>query len=236
MVAMTPSSELPAGTEAFATPVGEARVWWHLAAGRQRALVVLGHGAGRGVDTADLLALAGRLPGMGVGVVLVDQPWVVAGRSVAPAPATLDQAFQAVVPLVRERLPEDVPLVVGGRSAGARVACRTAGALGAAGVVALAFPLHPPGRPERTRVAELAGAGVPALVLQGERDAFGGPGELRDALLAAGRTAAASVEVLDVPWADHSLRVPARAPVTAEATLDALVAQVERWLVAVVGA
>ena len=145
-------------------------------ADRPRATLVLGHGAGGGTGTPDLLALGRALPGQGVSVVLVDQPWLVAGRKVAAPPPQLDLAWLAVVPA----LAVDGPLLVGGRSAGARVACRTARDLGAVGCVALAFPLHPPGRPERSRLPELVGAGVPTLVVQGGNDPFGGPAQFPD--------------------------------------------------------
>lgn len=159
-----------------ATGQGPARLRVH-AADRPRARLVLGHGAGGSLDTAspDLEALAAGLPASGVTVVLVDQPWRVAGRRIAPAPARLDEAWTDVL----AHLPEDaLPLLVGGRSAGARVACRTAAATGAAAAVALAFPLHPPGRPESSRAPELLGSGVPTLVVQGRSDAFGRPHEL----------------------------------------------------------
>jgi predicted alpha/beta-hydrolase family hydrolase len=113
------------------------------------------------------------------------------------------------------------PLVVGGRSAGARVACRTAVAVGAIGALALAFPLHPPGRPEKSRLAELTASGVPTLVLQGDRDAFGGP----DTFPADG-----PFLLRRLPFADHSFRVPASAPVTQREALEQVVAFVERWL------
>jgi predicted alpha/beta-hydrolase family hydrolase len=117
--------------------------------------------------------------------------------------------------------------VVAGRSAGARVACRTAQELGAVGVIALAFPLHPPGRPEKSRAEELLGSGIRTLVLQGERDAFGGPEEIRDAVSGDRRTL---VEVVAVPYADHSFRVTAKAPATAAETLTTLVSGVASWL------
>jgi predicted alpha/beta-hydrolase family hydrolase len=158
--------------------------------------LVLGHGAGGGIAARDLVALADALPERGVTVVRVEQPWRVAGRKVAGPPPTLDRAWLAVL----ELLAVGGPLVVGGRSAGARVACRTAVQVGAVGCLALAFPLHPPGRPERSRFDELAGAGVPTLVVQGERDAFGGP--------AAFPTLPTACELLAVPAADHSFRVP----------------------------
>jgi predicted alpha/beta-hydrolase family hydrolase len=137
-----------------------------------RRRIVLGHGAGGGVEAADLVALAARLPSVGVGVWRVEQPWRVAGRQVAPAPTTLDRAWLATLATV----PRDRPLVVGGRSAGARVACRTCADVRADAVVALAFPLHPPGRPERSRAGELE-VDVPLLIVQGTSDAFGAPDE-----------------------------------------------------------
>ncbi|MEE1938855.1 alpha/beta family hydrolase [Streptomyces sp. TRM 70361] len=178
------------------TPAGAARVVWHRAA-RPRLVLALGHGAGGGVGARDLRALARELPARGITVALVEQPWLVAGKRLAPAPRTLDTGWRAVWPaLIRDGL----PVVSGGRSAGARVACRTAGELGARAVLALAFPLHPPGRPERSRAPELLGAGVPTLVVQGGRDPFGRPGEFP-----------AGVRVVEVPGADHGFAVPKRA-------------------------
>ena len=177
--------------------------------------MVLGHGAGGGIEAADLVELARVLPGRGITVVRVEQPWRVAGKRVAGPPATLDRAWTAV--LAALALPG--PVVVGGRSAGARVACRTAGEVGASAVVALAFPLHPPGRPERSRLPELAGCPVPALVVQGERDAFGAPGDF---------PRPRTYDVHAVPGADHSFRVTGghdRA-----ATLQALAAAVADWV------
>jgi len=155
------------------TPHGPARVTRHDPAGRARAVLLLGHGAGGGVGAPDLLAAAGAALAASVRVVLVEQPYRVAGRR-APAPAgQLDTAWLVVVEHVRVR---GVPLLFGGRSSGARVACRTATAGGASGVICLAFPVHPPGRPEKDRLAELAAPQVPVLVVQGERDPFGRPG------------------------------------------------------------
>jgi len=135
------------------------------------------------LDAPDLVAVAAAARDAGWLAVRVEQPWRVAGRRVAPAPSRLDAAWVPVVTGLVGGLVGPLagrPLVVGGRSAGARVACRTAAVTGAAGVVCLAFPLHPPGRPERSRLAELAGAAaaVPVLAVQGRRDAFGGAGEL----------------------------------------------------------
>ncbi|MEV2238570.1 alpha/beta family hydrolase [Micromonospora sp. NPDC049891] len=155
------------------TPRGPARVDTDQPSGPPRALLVLGHGAGGGVDAPDLIALRDAAVTAGLVVVRITQPYRVAGRR-APAPAGhLDEAWSAVLTVLRQRHP-GVPLVVGGRSSGARVACRTATTVGAAGVVALAFPLHPPGRPERSRAGELV-TGVPTLVVNGDRDPFGVP-------------------------------------------------------------
>jgi predicted alpha/beta-hydrolase family hydrolase len=153
------------------TPRGPAGIRILEPAGPAVSLLVLGHGAGGGVDAPDLVALRDSATASGVRVVLVTQPYRVAGRR-APAPANqLDEAWTAVVE--RVRVPE-LPLIVGGRSSGARVACRTATALGAAGVLCLAFPLHPPGKPEKSRADELPD-GLPTLVLNGDRDPFGVP-------------------------------------------------------------
>jgi len=176
-------------TRELPTPVGSARL--HLeGAGR---LLVLGHGAGGGVSAPDLLAARAAGLDAGLCVVRVEQPWRVRGRRVAEVAPRLDAAWLAVL---AHLAPEHGrPLVVGGRSSGARVACRTATATGAAGVLCLAFPLHPPGRPGTDRGAELAIPGVPRLVVQGERDPFGVP--------AAGRGVAVQV----VRGADHAFAV-----------------------------
>ena len=145
------------------TTVGAARV--HLASpgGASGApLVALGHGAGGGVDSWDLQQVAAACIDAGCRVALIEQPWRVAGRRIAPRPATLDAAWVEVLASFRPA----GPLVVGGRSAGARVACRTAGRVGAAGVLALAFPLHPPARPGVSRERELADASCPVLTIR----------------------------------------------------------------------
>ncbi|MEU8092667.1 alpha/beta family hydrolase [Micromonospora chalcea] len=155
------------------TPRGRARFRFHPPADGSTVLV-LGHGAGGDVDAPDLTAVRDAVRDAGAGVALVTQPYRVAGRR-APAPAGhLDEAWTAVLAELRQRAPQVRDWVVGGRSSGARVACRTAAAVGAAGVVALAFPLHPPGRPERSRAAELL-TGLPTLVVNGDRDPFGVP-------------------------------------------------------------
>jgi predicted alpha/beta-hydrolase family hydrolase len=185
-----------------ATAAGEAHIRLDMA-GKATALAVFGHGAGGGIDAPDLLAVRAALLATGVAVARLIQPYRVAGRR-SPAPAaTLDAAWlDGVRALRRRRGLAGLPLVVGGRSSGARVACRTADAAGAAGVVALAFPLVPPGRPERSRIAELLGAGRPTLVVQGTRDAFGNGDAIRAAAAAAGGQPS-WLRVVDVEGADH---------------------------------
>lgn len=147
--------------------------------------MALGHGAGGGVGAPDLQEAAAVATARGLLVALVEQPYRVAGRRSPPPPARLDPAWIAAVAHVTAGAP-GLPLVTGGRSSGARVACRTAAATGSAGVLCLAFPLQPrsgAGRPPRpTRLPELEGAPCPVLVVQGERDPFGmppdGPGRI----------------------------------------------------------
>ena len=166
------------------TPVGMARA--HLWRPRHPiGSVVLGHGAGGSSWSGDLQVMT-SLAACRWLVVLVEQPWRVAGRKVATPPAQLDVAWLAVMAALtsgRGRLPR--PWVVGGRSSGARVACRTAGAVRADAVLALSFPLHPPGRPQMSRASEAAmvtDAGTRLTVIQGAKDPFGSPDEVRDAL------------------------------------------------------
>ena len=139
---------------------------------------MLGHGAGGGVQTPDLLAAAEAANGVGMSVALVEQPYRVAGRRNQPPAKQLDAAWLSVIEALRATELDALPLVVGGRSAGARVACRTADDAAAAAVLCLAFPVHPPGRaedPTKSRLPELDAVRVPVLVVQGERDPFGIP-------------------------------------------------------------
>ena len=156
------------------TPHGPALAHLH-AAEDPRAALLLGHGAGGGVAARDLVAATNAALEARVSVALVEQPYRVAGRrSQAPA-HQLDAAWAAVVEHLRADAFSGLPLITGGRSAGARVACRTAAGTGAAGVLCLAFPVHPPGKPEKSRLDELDAVAVPVLVIQGESDPFGMP-------------------------------------------------------------
>ncbi|HET9519387.1 MAG TPA: alpha/beta family hydrolase [Actinoplanes sp.] len=175
------------------TPRGPAGIQITDPAGPPAALLVIGHGAGGDVDAPDLQAVRAAAASAGVRVALVTQPYRMAGRK-APAPTgQLDEAWISVVRHLTAQPGPPLPLICGGRSSGARVACRTAEELTAAGVLALAFPLHPPGRPERSRAGELPAA-VPTLVVNGDRDPFGIP------------TATGAVEVVVRPGARHDLR------------------------------
>jgi predicted alpha/beta-hydrolase family hydrolase len=171
-----------------------------------RGLLVLGHGAGGSVSAPDLMVATRAALESQVSVALVEQPYRVAGRKSQAPPAQLDAAWLAVVERLRADEP-DLALIAGGRSAGARVACRTAADAGAAAVLCLAFPVHPPGKPEKSRLGELDAVQVPVLVIQGERDPFGMPPE------APNRT------VVKVAG-DHSLK----------ADLEAVAAAIRNWL------
>jgi predicted alpha/beta-hydrolase family hydrolase len=156
------------------TPHGPARAQVERAADPAGTLV-LGHGAGGGIGAVDIQAAADAAREAGFTIALVEQPYRVAGRK-APAPAKqLDVAWEAVLADLRERGIVTAPLVVGGRSLGARVACRTSAAVGADAVLCLAFPVHPPGKPEKSRMEELDAVNLPVLVVQGKSDPFGMP-------------------------------------------------------------
>jgi uncharacterized protein len=192
------------------TPHGEANAHLHLVDDAKGALV-LGHGAAGGVSSGDLVAVTEAARSEKFSVALVEQPYRVAGRR-SPAPAhQLDAAWSAVVDRLRTAELKGLPLVVGGRSLGARVACRTAEAMGAVGVLCLAFPLQPPsrrtGKIAPSRLPELDAVKVPTLVVQGARDPFGIP------------PAGAQRTVVEVPG-DHSLRTD----------LEAVAAAARTWL------
>jgi predicted alpha/beta-hydrolase family hydrolase len=201
------------------TESGPARL--HVApADGARALLWLGHGAGGGVAAPDLTALAAGLPARGITVVRYEQPWHVRGGRVAPRPPALDAAWLESADAVHQ-LAAGAPLLVGGRSAGARVACRTAATVGATAVVCLAFPLHPPSRPDRSRLEELRTPTVPVLVLQGERDTFGSAQQLQ---LEVGDRA--GIRVVAIPGADHSMKVLKGSPVPPREVAALLVATI----------
>lgn len=185
---------------------------------RAWATLVLGHGAGGGADARELGWLATGLPAAGVGVIRVEQPWRVAGRKVASRAAVLDEAWSDAL----AQLVEPTPLIVGGRSSGARVACRTATTVGALGCLAMAFPLNPPWRPESSRLPELLGSNVPTLVVQGDRDQFGAAEdfpELPD-----------SIRIVSAIGADHAFAVSRDSGRAEAGTRADLLACVLAWL------
>jgi len=203
-------------SEIIGTDAGDARITWHRAS-RARLVLAVSHGAGGGIEARDLQALAATLPRHGVTVALVEQPWRVAGKKLAPAPKTLDVGWRGIWPAL---LNPGLPVISGGRSAGARVACRTAVELGARAVLALSFPLHPPGKPEKSRADELLGSGVPTLVVQGGNDPFGKPQEFP----------AGSFELVEVPYGDHGFAVPKRAEITQDEAVTVITDAVVKWV------
>ncbi|MGW5732455.1 MULTISPECIES: alpha/beta hydrolase family protein [Streptomyces] len=204
-------------TETVETDAGEARVTWHPAPRREARLVLaVSHGAGGGIEARDLRAIAAALPAHGVTVALVEQPWRVAGKKLAPAPKTLDVGWRGLWPALAA---PGLPVIAGGRSAGARVACRTATELGAAAVLALSFPLHPPGKPEKSRAAELLGAGVPTLVVQGGNDPFGKPAEFPEG----------AYELVEILCGDHGFAIPKRAGIGEAEAMTRITDGVIRW-------
>ena len=196
--------------------MGQARTWSQAPYGLPPvATLVIGHGAGGGVDAPDMLAARDAALAAGLAVVRVEQPWRVAGRRIAEAPARLDAAWLAVVSGIEGRLLLGGPLLLGGRSAGARVACRTATELGAVAVLALGFPLQ---TPRASRLEELRLPDVPRLVVQGSRDAFGVPAP------------EPGVQVHVVAGADHAFAVRRKDGRTPGDVLAEVRQTVERWL------
>jgi uncharacterized protein len=214
------------------TPQGPGRFFLDLA-DRPSSILVLGHGAGGGVGSADLELLARSLPELGTSVLRFEQPWRTAGRKVGPPPPRLDEAWVAALDWLSKQDWARHPLLVGGRSAGARVACRTASQTDPAAIVCLAFPLHLPGRPEKTRLAELLMPTVPRLVLQGSKDSFGTPDEIRTGI---GKTR--RITVVELSGADHAFRIARVAKSSTFTPADlrlTLVTEVSRFIAAVVG-
>jgi predicted alpha/beta-hydrolase family hydrolase len=191
-------------TKLVDTPHGPARVHFH-PVDKPRARLVLGHGAGGGVDSRDLVGATEAANNAGLSVALVEQPYRVAGRRAPATARQLDEAWLEVVP----QLFPDLPLIVGGRSLGARVASRTASQLQARAILCLAFPVHPPGKPEKSRLEELDDVSVPTLVVQGERDPFGIPptGPNREVVLVPGTHSLRSSEDVATAVSDWLARL-----------------------------
>jgi uncharacterized protein len=211
------------------TPHGPGRLFVDLAE-QPSSLLVLGHGAGGGVGAADLELLATSLPARGTTVVRFEQPWRTAGRTVGAQPPKLDEAWRTALGWLKEQEWAQHQLLVGGRSAGARVACRTASVTDPTAIVCLAFPLHLPGRPEKSRAVELLAPSAPRLVLQGSKDSFGTPEEIRAAI-----GTAEGVQVVELPGADHGYRMAKSSAFTPADLRTTLVAEVSRFIAAAAG-
>jgi uncharacterized protein len=211
------------------TPQGQGRLYLDPAE-QPNSLLVLGHGAGGGVASADLELLATSLPALGTTVVRFEQPWRTAGRAAGAPPPKLDEAWRAALGWLLAQEWAHHPLLVGGRSAGARVACRTASDTKPVAIVCLAFPLHLPGRPDKSRVAELLAPAAPRLVVQGSKDSFGTPEEIRTAI-----GTAKGIQLVELPGADHGYRIARSSSFTHADLRQTLVAEVSRFIAAVAG-
>ena len=220
---------MPSTVTAVDTPQGPGKLYVDPAE-QPSSLLVLGHGAGGGVGAADLELLATSLPALSTSVVRFEQPWRTAGRTAGAAPPKLDEAWRAALGWLVAQEWAQHPLLVGGRSAGARVACRTASDTKPAAIVCLAFPLHLPGRPEKSRIAELLAPSSPRLVLQGSKDSFGTPEEIRAAV-----GTAEDVQVVELPGVDHGYRIAKSSAFTPADLRMTLVAEVSRFIAAVAG-
>lgn len=204
----------------LATPRGPARLVVERSPGTTNRVALLFHGAGGDSNAAVLVGVRDALLEAGWDVARLDQPYRVAGRRAPDRAPYLDEVALLAVEAVRS----DGALLLGGKSSGARVACRIARAAGASGVVALGFPLHPPGRPDRSRADELTGAGVPVLVLQGTRDTFGTPAEIRAAI---GRRRGFTLH--EVAGGDHSFAARKAEGRSTSECLAEVAATAARW-------
>ncbi len=198
--------------QSISTPIGEARIAWFEPPGPVSAVMVLGHGSATGVESADLQAIAGVLPTRGVAVALVTQPYRLAGRGGSDEPS-LDVAWRHVWPSVADRA---VPVIAGGRSAGSQVACRTGKELGAVGVLALSYPLLGPGS-----ARELLSTDLTVLIVQGGEDPYGRPDQFP--------TLPSTMQLVEIPFANHTFGVPASSGVDATTTLSAIASAVANW-------
>jgi predicted alpha/beta-hydrolase family hydrolase len=220
---------MPSTVTAVGTPQGPGKLYVNPAE-RPSSLLVLGHGAGGGIGAVDLELLATSLPALGTTVVRFEQPWRTAGRTAGAPPPKLDEAWRVALGWLAEQEWAQYPLLAGGRSAGARVACRTASDTNPVAIVCLAFPLHLPGRPEKSRVAELLTPSAPRLVLQGTKDSFGTPEEIRTAI-----GTAEGIKLVELPGADHSYRIRRSSDFTMADLRVTVVTEVSRFIAAVAG-
>lgn len=203
-------------TQNVTTDAGEARITW-VTSPAPRLVLAVGHGAGGGIEARDLKALAAALPGHGVTVALVEQPWRVAGKKVAPAPKTLDTGWRGLWPALAA---PGLPVVSGGRSAGARVACRTATELGAAAVLALSFPLHPRASPRSPAPTNCSAPECPPWWCRAATTRSSKPDEFPPGPYA----------LAEVDHGDHGFAVPKRSGATEEQTMRVVTDAVAGWI------
>ena len=196
---------------------------------RRAATLILAHGAGAPQSSAFMVDFARGLARRGCQAVTFNFPYTEQGRRLPDRAPTLEACFRDVIAAIRARADLGTgPLVIGGKSMGGRIASHLAaqGLADLAGLVALGYPLHPPGRPEQLRALHLARIRQPMLIVQGSRDAFGTPEELRPALVPLGATATLQV----VEGGDHSFKVPKRGPITQEEVFERVQDEISRWI------
>ena len=196
---------------------------------RPVATLILAHGAGAPQSSAFMVDFARALAWRGCHAVTFNFPYTEQGRRLPDRAPALEACFRDVIATIRAR-PELAagPLVIGGKSMGGRMATHLAaqGVAELAGVVALGYPLHPPGRPEQHRAQHLAQIRQPMLIVQGSRDTFGTPEELRPVLAPLG----ARATLLVVEGGDHSFKVPKRGPITQEAVFARVQDEIAAWI------
>ena len=196
---------------------------------RRAATLILAHGAGAPQSSAFMVDFARALARRGCQAVTFNFPYTEQGRRLPDRAPTLEACFRDVIAAIRARADLGTgPLVIGGKSMGGRIASHLAaqGLADLAGLVALGYPLHPPGRPEQLRALHLARIRQPMLIVQGSRDAFGTPEELRPALVPLGATATLQV----IEGGDHSFKVPKRGPITQEEVFERVQDEIARWI------
>jgi len=196
---------------------------------RPLATLILAHGAGASQSSAFMVDFAQGLARRGCHTVTFNFPYMEQGRRLPDRAPTLEACFRDVIATIRARADLAAgSLVIGGKSMGGRIASHLAsqGVAQLAGVVALGYPLHPPGRPDRPRAAHLARIRQPILVVQGSRDAFGTPEELRSTLEPLG--AAATLHIVE--GGDHSFKVPKRGPTGQQGVFEQVQDEIARWI------
>jgi predicted alpha/beta-hydrolase family hydrolase len=196
---------------------------------RRAATLILAHGAGAPQSSAFMVDFARGLARRGCQAVTFNFPYTEQGRRLPDRAPTLEACFRDVIAAIRARADLGTgPLVIGGKSMGGRIASHLAaqGLADLAGLVALGYPLHPPGRPEQLRALHLARIRQPMLIVQGSRDAFGTPEELRPALVPLGATVTLQI----VEGGDHSFKVPKRGPITQEEVFERVQDEIAGWI------